>query len=81
MPELQEGRCAGEFLVSEGKGRISRESITVLSGESLQTAAIRGKVAGQRQGQGPAVPDRSELAAGILHDALDAFRRYRGVAR
>jgi hypothetical protein len=32
MPELTEGRHAGEFLVSEGNGRISREIITVLSG-------------------------------------------------
>ena len=34
MPELQEGRYAGEFVVSEGNGKISRESITVLSGET-----------------------------------------------
>jgi hypothetical protein len=31
MAELQEGRYAGEFIVSEGNGSISRETITVLS--------------------------------------------------
>ena len=39
MPELHEGRYAGEFVVSEGNGRISREIITVLSGETLEAAA------------------------------------------
>jgi Bacteriophage lambda head decoration protein D len=43
MPELQEGRYAGEFIVSEGNGRISRETITVLSRENLEAAAVLGK--------------------------------------
>ncbi|MGH6898651.1 MAG: head decoration protein, partial [Geminicoccaceae bacterium] len=44
MPELLEGRYAGEFVVSEGNGKISRETITVLSGETLQAGAVLGKV-------------------------------------
>ncbi|MGH6900186.1 MAG: head decoration protein, partial [Geminicoccaceae bacterium] len=44
MPELSEGRYAGEFVVSEGNGKISRETITVLSGETLQAGAVLGKV-------------------------------------
>jgi hypothetical protein len=44
MPERQEGRYAGEFVVSEGNGKISRETITVLSGETLKAAAVLGKV-------------------------------------
>jgi Bacteriophage lambda head decoration protein D len=44
MAELQEGRYAGEFIVSEGNGSISRETITVLSGETLQAGAVLGKV-------------------------------------
>ena len=43
-PELQEGRDAGEFVVSEGNGSISRETITVLSGETIEAAAVLGKV-------------------------------------
>ena len=44
MPELQEGRYAGEFVVSEGNGKISRETIIVLSGETLEAGAVLGKV-------------------------------------
>ena len=62
MPELQEGRYAGEFLVSEGNGRISREIITVLSGETLQATAILGKVtaSGKYKVLDPAAVDGSE---------------------
>jgi hypothetical protein len=42
MPVLNEGRYAGEFLVSEGNGKISRETITVLSGQTLEAAAVLG---------------------------------------
>ena len=74
MPELQEGRYAGEFLVSEGNGRISREIITVLSGETLQPAAVLGRVtaSGKYKALDPAAVDGSEVAAGILYDAVDA---------
>jgi len=74
MPQLQEGRYAGEFLVSEGNGRISREIITVLSGEALQPAAVLGKVtaSGKYKGLDLAAVDGSEAAAGILYDAVDA---------
>jgi Bacteriophage lambda head decoration protein D len=44
MPELSVGRYAGEFVVSEGNGSISRESITVLSGQNLVAAAVLGKI-------------------------------------
>ena len=74
MPELQEGRYAGEFVVSEGNGKISRETITVLSGENLAAAAILGKVtaSGKYKVLDPAAVDGSEAAAGILYDAVDA---------
>jgi hypothetical protein len=74
MPVLNEGRYAGEFLVSEGNGRISRETITVLSGQNLVAAAVLGKVtaSGKYKALNPAAADGSEVAAGILHDAVDA---------
>ena len=74
MPVLNEGCFAGEFLVSEGNGRISRETITVLSGQNLQAAAVLGKVtaSGKYQALDPAGDDGSEAAAGILYDAVDA---------
>jgi hypothetical protein len=74
MPVLNEGRYAGEFLVSEGNGRISRETITVLSGQTLQAAAVLGKVtaSGKYKALDPAAVDGSEAAAGILYDGVDA---------
>ena len=64
MPELQEGRYAGEFVVSEGNGRISRETITVLSGETLEAGAVPGKVtaSGKYKVLDPAAVDGSEAA-------------------
>ncbi len=74
MPELQEGRYAGEFIVSEGNGTISRESITVLSGETLEAGAVLGKVtaSGKYKALDPAASDGSQVAVGILYDAVDA---------
>jgi hypothetical protein len=74
MPELQEGRYAGEFVVSEGNGRISRETIIVLSGQTLQPAAVLGKVtaSGKYKALDPGASDGSEVAAGILYDRVDA---------
>jgi Bacteriophage lambda head decoration protein D len=74
MPELQEGRYAGEFVVSEGNGTISRETITVLAGETLQAGAVLGKItaSGKYKELDPAAVDGSEAAAGILYDAVDA---------
>jgi hypothetical protein len=74
MPVLTEGRYAGEFVVSEGNGRISRETITVLSGETLEAGAVLGKVtaSGKYKALDPAAVDGSEAAAGVLYGAVDA---------
>src|ERR687892_1813122 len=74
MPVLNEGRYAGEFVVSEGNGAISRETITVLTGQTLEAAAVLGKVtaSGKHKALDPAAVDGSEVAAGILYDAVDA---------
>ena len=74
MPELQEGQYAGEFIVSEGNGAISRETITVLSGEALEVGAVLGKVtaSGKYKALDPVATDGSQVAAGILYEALDA---------
>jgi hypothetical protein len=52
MPVLQEGRYAGEFVVSEGNGRISRETITILTGQNLSRRRPRQDHR-ERQIQGP----------------------------
>ena len=74
MPELQEGQYAGEFIVSEGNGTISRETITVLSGEALEVGAVLGKVtaSGKYKALDPAAMDGSQAAVAVLYDAVDA---------
>ena len=74
MPVLNEGRYAGEFVVSEGDGRISRETITILSGQNLTVAADLGKVtaSGKYKALDPAASDGSQTAAGVLYEAVDA---------
>jgi hypothetical protein len=74
MPVLNEGRYAGEFIVSEGNGRISRETITVLSGQNLQAAAVLGKItaSGKYKVLDPAASDGSQTAVAVLYDNVDA---------
>ena len=59
---------------SNANRRISRETITVLSGETLEAGAVLGKVtaSGKCKAIDPAAVDGSEVAAGILYDAVDA---------
>ena len=45
MTVLTEGQHTGEFLVTEANGSLSRETITVLSGQNLQPGHVLGKVA------------------------------------
>ncbi|MDD9976515.1 MAG: head decoration protein [Boseongicola sp.] len=44
MPVMTEGQHTGEFIVSEGNGTISRETVTILNGRTLEAGAILGKV-------------------------------------
>ena len=44
MTELTEGQHKAEFIVTEANGSLSRETITVLSGQSLQPGHVLGKV-------------------------------------
>jgi len=44
MTTLTESRHAGEFIISEGPGWISREAVTVNAGESLAAGTVLGKI-------------------------------------
>jgi hypothetical protein len=44
MATLIEGKHAGEFLVSEGNGWISREAVTILSGQNLAAGTVLGQI-------------------------------------
>lgn len=65
---------AGEFIVSKGNGSISREGITVLSGQVLVAGTVVGKItaSGKYKDYDNAAADGSEVAAGILYDGVDA---------
>ena len=54
MPVMTEGQHAGEFVVSEGNGTISRETVTVLNGRTLEPGtAIYGVPKSIRLDNGP----------------------------
>lgn len=74
MTELTEKRGAGFHMVSEGNGNISREEITVKSGETLAVGEVLGKItaSGKYVPIDLAAVDGSEVAAAISFAAVDA---------
>ena len=74
MAEILETTHAGEFIVSEAPGTLSRESITVVSGQTLVAGAVVGIVTASSkyaEYDNDAV-DGTETAVGVLFDAVDA---------
>lgn len=75
MTTLTETTHAGEFLVSEANGTLSREVVTIVSGSGVITA---GMVLGKITASGKYKPydddnvDGSETAAAIAYDGVDA---------
>lgn len=71
---LDEGRHAGEFILSEASGSRSRENITIVSGQDLPAGAVLGKITtgGKYTALDQGAGDGSQAAAGILLDACDA---------
>jgi hypothetical protein len=77
---------AGEFLLSEGAGTISREAINVAAGPALEPGQILGLVTstGEFAPYNPTAEDGSENAQAILFGPLstsDIVRRGRAVVR
>jgi hypothetical protein len=77
---------AGEFLLSEGAGKISREAINVAAGSALVAGQVLGLVTatGEFKAYDPDAEDGSETAACILFASLgqsDIVRRGRAVVR
>ena len=69
MTVLTEQQHAGEFLVSEGNGSISRESGTLLSGEVVNDGQVAIVAAGKlKAGSGASGED----VVGIFYGAHDA---------
>lgn len=86
MTNLKEPIHAGEFLLSEGAGQISREAINIAAGPALYPGQILGLVTatGEFAPYNPAGEDGTENAACILFGPLgesDVTRRGRAVVR
>ncbi|MEO4015462.1 head decoration protein [Pseudomonas rossensis] len=77
---------AGEFLLSEGAGNISRETINVAAGPALNPGQVLGLVTatGEFAPYTPAAEDGTQAAVAILYGPLgesDIVRRGRAVVR
>ncbi len=77
---------AGEFLLSEGSGNISRESINVAAGPALDPGQVLGLVTatGEFAPYHPTAEDGTQTAVAILFGPLgesDVVRRGRAVVR
>ncbi|OKP74841.1 head decoration protein [Pseudomonas fluorescens] len=81
-----ESMHAGEFLLSEGAGNISREAINIAAGAALEPGQILGliTVSGEFAPYQPTAEDGTENAIAILYGPLgqsDVVRRGRAVVR
>ncbi len=86
MTIQREPMHAGEFLLSEGAGNISREAINVAAGAALEPGQVLGLVSltGEFAPYDPIAEDGSEIAVAILYGPLgesDVVRRGRAVVR
>ncbi len=74
MTVLTEGKHAGEFIVSEGNGFISRETGTIVSGQNLVAGTVLGKItaSGKYTAYSDGAADGSQTAVGVLFDNVDA---------
>lgn len=75
MAVLNEGKHAGEFIVSEVDIDMSRKLVTVVTGAGILTAGtVVGIITatGEYKIYDDAAIDGSEVAAGILFDEVDA---------
>ena len=76
MPIIQnEGLYSGEFLISEGEGEISRDSVTIASGQGvLEAGAVLGKItaSGKFAAYNNAATNGTEVAVAVLYSKVDA---------
>ncbi len=74
MTTLTEGLHAAEFIASEANGSRSREAIVVATGENLGAGSVVAQLTanGFYVAYDNAGSDGSEVAAGVLFDAVDA---------
>lgn len=85
MPIIQnEGMYTGEFLISDGEGEISRDSVTIASGQGvLEAGTVLGKItaSGKFAAYNNAGDNGTEVAVAVLYSKVDATSAdVRGVA-
>ena len=69
-----EGRRVGEAILSEAPGGVSRDQVTVVSGQNLPNNAVVGKITatGKIAKYDNGASDGTEVAYGVLLAAVDA---------
>ncbi|MFM0647245.1 head decoration protein [Paraburkholderia bryophila] len=68
-----QGNLTGEFLISEGEGRISREQIVVVKGDALPAGQLLGTIGtGEYAPYNNTATDGSEVVSAILYGRLAA---------
>lgn len=74
MPAITEGRHTAEYILSEANGHLSRDTVTILSGQVLNPGEVLGKVTASDKYKvlTPGASDGSEVAAAIAYAAVDA---------
>ena len=72
--KVTEGLHTAEFILSEGNGYRSRETVTLAEGESVKAGELLGKITsgGEYAAWDPAAGDGSETIAGISYAEVDA---------
>ena len=71
---LTEKRRRGFFIAHEANGTISRETVTLISGQDLEAGSVLGKITASSKYtlMVPGAGDGSEVADAILWDTVDA---------
>jgi len=74
MPAVNQSPRDAAMLLSESNGALSREVVTIASGQNLQAGTVLGKVtaSGEYAQVNPAANDGSEVAAAVLLYEADA---------
>ena len=69
-----EAQYPGAFILSEGPGVISRDRVTIASGQNLAAGTVLGKItaSGLFAAYDNAATDGTQTAAAILYAAVDA---------
>ncbi|MFJ3259851.1 head decoration protein [Pseudomonas sp. NPDC086581] len=69
----------GEYLISEGPGSISRETVTLAAGPTLYSGQLLGQITSSKQyaPYNPAATDGTKKAVAILHNTAPASAKAR----